>query len=317
MGVGYDSDEENTIEECPLADDLKLVAKQELREDDDIRTHSLRAMRNWIKKHPDIINCRTDAPFLLRFLRTKKFSVPMAQEMLERYLVIRQLYPQWYQKLDIEDPLISDIIDSGFLIPLPGRDEFGRCVLFSSIGRFDPYKYTADEMIRAYSLISESLLDDPENQIKGYNYTNDESGMLMGHLTIWSFTNVKRIIRILQNSIPMRHKASYFINVPNFADKFFTITVSFLSNKLKSRFFTGQKELQECIDPKYLPKEYGGEIPLATMIADLKKKLQSQRDKLLALDDMKININSKGKIISEFDDIQEELVGSFRKLEVD
>lgn len=37
----------------------------------------------------------------------------MAQDMLERYLVIRQLYPQWYQKLDIEDPVISDIIDSG------------------------------------------------------------------------------------------------------------------------------------------------------------------------------------------------------------
>jgi hypothetical protein len=47
------------VEECPLADDLRLVAKQELREDDIIRTHSLRAMRNWIRKHPDIVNCRT------------------------------------------------------------------------------------------------------------------------------------------------------------------------------------------------------------------------------------------------------------------
>jgi len=58
MGKGYDSDE-NTVEECPLADGLRLVAKQELREDDVIRTHSLRAMRNWIRKHPDIVNCRT------------------------------------------------------------------------------------------------------------------------------------------------------------------------------------------------------------------------------------------------------------------
>lgn len=58
MGVGYDSDD-NTVEECPLADGLRLVAKQELREDDVIRSHSLRAMRNWIRKHPDIVNCRT------------------------------------------------------------------------------------------------------------------------------------------------------------------------------------------------------------------------------------------------------------------
>lgn len=54
-----------------------------------------------------------DAPFLLRFLRTKKYSVPMAQDMLERYLVIRQLYPQWFSKLDVDDPVISDILDSG------------------------------------------------------------------------------------------------------------------------------------------------------------------------------------------------------------
>jgi hypothetical protein len=92
----------------------------------------------------------------------------------------------------------------------------------------------------------------------------------------------------------MRHKSTYFINVPNFADKFFTATVSFLNTKLKSRvkvmhtfiliafratnlltychiiqlfqFFTGQKDIQKFIDPKYLPKEYGGEIPLDTMI---------------------------------------------------
>lgn len=54
-----------------------------------------------------------DAPFLLRFLRTKKFSVPMAQDMLERYLIIRQMYPQWFSKLDVDDPVISDILDGG------------------------------------------------------------------------------------------------------------------------------------------------------------------------------------------------------------
>lgn len=51
--------------------------------------------------------------------------------------------------------------------------------------------------------------------------------------------------------------------------------------------------------------------------AELKKKLRAKREMLLALDDMKINVNSKGKIISEFDDTQTELTGSFRKLEVD
>ena len=55
----------------------------------------------------------SDSLFLLRFLRTKKFSVPLAQEMLERYLAIRQLYPQWFRGLDVSDPKISDILDAG------------------------------------------------------------------------------------------------------------------------------------------------------------------------------------------------------------
>lgn len=53
------------------------------------------------------------------------------------------------------------------------------------------------------------------------------------------------------------------------------------------------------------------------LAADLKKKLRAKREMLLALDDLKINVNGKGKILGEFDDMQKELTGSFRKLEVD
>lgn len=54
-----------------------------------------------------------------------------------------------------------------YLVPLLQRDEFGRCVLFSNAGRFDPYKYTAADMARVHSMVVESLMDDPENQIRG------------------------------------------------------------------------------------------------------------------------------------------------------
>lgn len=39
--------------------ELKLMAKVELREDEETRNHALATMREWIAKHPDIINCRT------------------------------------------------------------------------------------------------------------------------------------------------------------------------------------------------------------------------------------------------------------------
>jgi len=121
------------------ADTLEM-ARLELREDDNTREQALKQFRHWIEKHPAIKQCRTDSLFLLRFLRTKKFSLPMAEEMLERYLTIRQLYPDWFQKLDIDDPEIEAIIDSGYLVPLPKRDRHGRKVILSCAGNGFKYK---------------------------------------------------------------------------------------------------------------------------------------------------------------------------------
>lgn len=79
----------------------------------------------------------TDTPFLLRFLRTKKYSVPQACAMLERYLTLRQVYPHWFQKLDPLDPKIAAVIDAGYLVPLPKRDAEGRRVVLSCMGNCD------------------------------------------------------------------------------------------------------------------------------------------------------------------------------------
>lgn len=139
-----------------------------------------------------------DAPFLLRFLRTKKYSVPLACEMLERYLIVRQLHPDWFQKLDCDDPEIADIIRSGYLLALPERDSHGRTVIFSCAGRFDPHKYTAAQMIKVHSIITETLMDEEENQVNGYTYVNDESGLQMAHVSLFSLTDIRNVIKCIQ-----------------------------------------------------------------------------------------------------------------------
>jgi hypothetical protein len=54
--------------------------------------------------------------------------------MLERYLVVRQLYPQWFRWLDIDDPAISELLEGGYIVPLPQRDNFGRQVILTCAG---------------------------------------------------------------------------------------------------------------------------------------------------------------------------------------
>ncbi|XP_015509377.1 clavesin-2 [Neodiprion pinetum] len=317
MGMGGQHQVEGY--ECGLSPETQTAARVELREDEKTREHALSQLRHWILKHPKIKNCRTDAVFLLRFLRTKKFSVPLAQDMLERYLTIRQLYPNWFQNLDIKDPAMEAIIDSGYLVPLPQRDRLGRQVILSCAGRFDPYKFTSAQMARAHSLVVETLMDEEENQVHGYSHVNDESGLTMGHLSAWSLTDIRNMLRCIQNSTPMRHKETHFINIPSYATKIIEFAVSLLNDKLKGRVLVHKNldELKLAVDPKILPKEYGGEIPMAEMIATFKTTLHAKRDELKALDDMYIELSSKDNCTSTTSDGLGGISGSFRKLEVD
>ncbi|XP_067648048.1 clavesin-2, partial [Eurosta solidaginis] len=306
---------------CSLSPEMKIVAKEELHEDDNIRRQALKQLREWISKHKCIKRCRTDSLFLLRFLRTKKFSVPEACKLLERYLTIRQLFPQWFSSLDITDPEVNEIFDNGYLVPLPQRDENGRQIILSVAKNFDPYKYTSIQMARVHSLICEALLDDEESQVAGYVYINDESGISMGFSSLWSLSDLRNMIKCIQNSTPMRHKETHFINIPQFATRIIEFVVSLLSAKLKDRIFIHKSiaSLKETIKPDILPQEYGGTIPISDIISDFKLKLLTKRTEILSLDDMCIEIttDSNSSKNTEINDIEFGVVGSFRKLEVD
>lgn len=73
------------------------------------------------------------------------------------------------------------------------------------------------------------------------------------------------------------------------------------------------------MDPKLLPKEYGGTIPVSEMISAFKNRLRRQRAYILALDDMYIEVTKEAANMAGSDnsDIAAGMVGSFRKLQVD
>lgn len=104
---------DSDTKELGISETALKIARKELREDKNAREQSLQQLREWLKKNEDVQDIRTDDTFLLRFLRVKKFSVPMAEQMILKYLNIKKRFPEMACNLDFLDPKISQLFNQG------------------------------------------------------------------------------------------------------------------------------------------------------------------------------------------------------------
>lgn len=123
---GKDGDVSELKEKVNVSDSVLKVAKKELREDKTTREQALEQMKDWLKKNFDVENVRSDDSFLLRFLRNKKFSVPMAQQQLLKYLNMRKVMGHLVYNLDFLSPGVRDLFNHGYIMLSPIRDKYGR-----------------------------------------------------------------------------------------------------------------------------------------------------------------------------------------------
>ncbi|XP_034254634.1 alpha-tocopherol transfer protein-like [Thrips palmi] len=320
-----------------LSEEGRQIALEELRETEQTRTQALAAMREWVDQNAAIIRCRTDDNFLLRFLRPKKFSLPIVQEAMTRYLVLRQALPP-FRRLDCEDPAVAALIDKGYVFPSPRRDHKGRRVIIYRPGVFDPHQQTNEDMCRIHAMAIEVLLENEEDQVRGFVHFADGAGVTLPFLTLFTPREAVRIVKNGERTVPMRHKEVYGINVPSSLKMALDWGLGLISEKIRSRIkiFTSLESCLEHIDRKLLPKEYGGDIPMDEMIALWKEELRALRPKIMSHDQMEVNLDmfteqARSGAISALrtgnmlvsthkqdgkTDIKG-LSGSFRKLEVD
>ncbi|XP_077302171.1 alpha-tocopherol transfer protein-like [Arctopsyche grandis] len=308
------------------AESLAELAKRELRETPDVKLHALVFMKGWIRQNSDIVNVKTDDVFLLRFLRTKKYSLPMTQQMLLKWLNLRKCYPNMCKHLDCLETNTRDLIDNGYVYASPFRDEAGRRIVLYNAQKFDPMKYTCEDMARIHILTYEALLEDEENQIRGVVHVGDLRGLSASHISCWSPELFARMIRWGEQSMPLRHKEIHLLNVP-FALKYvYDFAKSMISQKMGSRItlHNTMHSVYSSIPSRCLPKEYGGNMPMDEMIAKWKGELLHHRATIQSFDKMDI-LNTDGikssKRTADLNNNMElhykGMSGSFRKLEID
>uniref|UniRef100_A0AAG5D6U2 CRAL-TRIO domain-containing protein n=1 Tax=Anopheles atroparvus TaxID=41427 RepID=A0AAG5D6U2_ANOAO len=308
--------------EFTLPELYRKIAKEELREDDDIREQSLTQMREWIAKHPYIRKCRTDASFLLRFLRFRKFSVPTACEALERYLAMRETFPDWFKNLDYTESAMREMLEDDVFAHLD-QDEDGRMVIYFRFARFNVEKFGPLQEGRFAALLIETLLEWEELQIGGFRVLVDYTDSVLKHYGIWGVTDMKIFMEAISRSYPIRIREIHSAKFPKFALPIVNVLLSFASPKLKQRIIchTTVKEMASRFDASQLPTECGGKCDPLQLRKKFLKHLEERREFILALDDMSIDKehyssmwNQAGSQNSEIDS---GITGSFRKLAVD
>ncbi|CAG9558194.1 unnamed protein product [Danaus chrysippus] len=319
---------------CPLSAETQAIAEKELRETENSRSQALEALRKWLEQNPKFLSIRLDANFLLRFLRTKKFSVPMAQEAIERYVLLRQSWGIAFNQLDYTLPVISEIIDLGYIFASPFKDKLGRRVVIYRPGVFDPYKFTNQDMCRVMGICYETLMEDEETQVRGLVHYADGGGVSFPHLTLFTPREAVRIVKNGERTIPLRHKEIYGANVHPTIKFALDFGMALISEKIRKRvkLYTSIEDVE--IDKQLLPQEYGGTMPMKTMIEKWKVEMASKRETLLMNDKMAVRLEMYSEAAREgavsalraggtcaatdsVGDAMRGLTGNFRKLEVD
>ncbi|XP_055608993.1 clavesin-2-like isoform X1 [Uranotaenia lowii] len=307
-----------------LSDSLKTKAKEELHEDESSRDSSIAQVREFIAKHPQIVRCRTDAAFLLMFLRSRKYNVVAACQLLESALTIVTQNPQCFQVRDSVEEL-NRFIDYKVLVPMGYGPEDQLFVVFRAVAADVSWMTAAMFIKYAYVALMIHAHED-RFQIGGVDIVIDLSGITMSYMTLWTMADINLLMTAANKALPIRLRKACIVGLPAIGVMVINTCLSLASDKIRKRieFHKSIDDLKAAIDESVLPDIYGGKQSLEEANERFRQKVLEQRERILKHAEMTIDLsipnpNSKNPANAALQSsvVDESVIGSFRKLNVD
>lgn len=294
-------------------DELKEFARRNLGESPDTRQSLVQELRDMIYERGEVVPHRTDDAFLIRFLRARRFDVEKAHRLMTNYYRFKENNPEIHE--DVHPMNMRYIGDDDVLSVLPYREQTGRRIMIYKIGNWNPSNYSVEELFKATVVVLELAVLEQRAQIIGGICIFDFGGISMQHA--WQITPsiARKTVELLVTSFPIRTHAIHIVNESWGFDIIFAIFKPFLDNRMKEKiYFHGHdlESLHSHIDPKFLPRRYGGMRPEysytdwvqsflnnKTIIAELEQlgyKFDLDEVKKM-LEDAKLEISSDSNVI--------------------
>lgn len=255
----------------------------------------------------------TDDNILIAILRCRKYSINNTLKNIEECLEFIHEHPELYFYRDDNWENVYKIIDNGCYIPLSKRDENGCKFLCFNPGKFNLDEFKPVDCMNGSLLTTFAIMIEEETQIAGVVLLIDTRDCSFHQIESLCSTYLMEITKIVALA-PVRIKKIIIFGMPSFAVGVFTILKSFLSEKIKKRYFivNSNEELWKIVDKPLLPEKFGGSQFEAENIRQtlefVKENFQTvQRNLKFKLDVEKMRL-SKGNSTE---------IGNFRKLEID
>jgi retinaldehyde-binding protein 1 len=206
--------------------------------------------------------------FIYRCLRIKDYDVEKAAKLVRNFAksthalhdILEKFQPKFYK----------DLFMNGVFTVLNTRDQFGRQVIISRVGRWDPKAFDFDEAACAAMLLfSYTVGLSAETQRKGIVFVHDLSGFGMQHVKAIKPGRLTRLIDLMQDGSPGRIKGIHMIFHPKIFGLIYQLVKPFLREKLSKRVhFHGDDltSLHKHLGMEILPKSLGGLKPEADCV---------------------------------------------------
>lgn len=119
------------------------------------------------------LNKIEDDPFLLRFLRARKFDIERSTKLFVNYFKYRSKYSSMLGELSAK--AAERALKENIISVLPHRSEDGCKILVAKIGRLDLDEHSLASILKMMLVILDQLIEDEDTQVHGIVVCEDLS----------------------------------------------------------------------------------------------------------------------------------------------